>query len=57
MKVSRKDAEELLARHKIDLKTNKEMWLNDTRSWKSYDKIKKELEQKINALEAVLGGN
>lgn len=55
MMMKRKDAQELLMRYKLELTENKRLWLDDTRSWKSYDKIRKELECRIDKLEIALG--
>lgn len=55
MIMKRKDAQELFMRYKLELMKNKQLGLDDIRSWKSYDKIRKELECRIDKLEMALG--
>lgn len=50
-----KDMKDLLEKYTIDYEDNKRAWLNDTRSYQTYAKIKSEIQERINNLKRMLG--
>lgn len=53
--MTKKDLEDLLEKYTIDYEDNKRAWLNDTRSYQTYAKIKGEIQERIDSLKRILG--
>lgn len=55
LKLTEEQLEEYLNKCDLEIKANKEAWLNGTRSYATYAKVRRELENKKVKLMEVLG--
>lgn len=55
IKMTKKDIKDLLEKYTLDYEANKRAWLNDTRSYQTYAKIKGEIQERMSDLKRMLG--
>lgn len=54
MKSTRKEIENMIIECKYKLKQNKELWLNEKKTYQTYARTKEEIENRIEYLESVI---